>query len=329
MYNDTDKSHFGEELDCWFNELNDNTIEIINTDDCKKGEPSIICDEKNSEDYSKCICIDDIIKKKQEFMPSNEIIQYECSISHYIQALMEELPFQKSRFHDRFNKLPSFDILQSIKEYLEWISKACEILAKRINQELLEHKTDNKDKPKIVRSSYNFCKKYTQCKNFYSRYEPPTCKEHHYVHSILKYDVDSVINFLSYIIKNKIDMTIEELDDLRLSIKTISYVTRHMSKEISYINYITKNNSETFHRNNPIEIRKKKFSKVKDHLQLRDENGVSYRNELKTNNNLHVMKQKSNRGYTQKKRNIMEDNNEFSENRFSVLSNININELKN
>lgn len=55
-------------------------------------------------------------------------------------------------------------------------------------------------------------------------------------------------------------MTKEELNNLYLSIKTICYVTRHMEKEISCVDFITKNNSETFHRNNPIDINRKKHA---------------------------------------------------------------------
>ena len=249
-----------DELDDWFNELDDKTIEIINKNLIKEEEPDKenlidIKQPPNDEtaEMTKCICVDDILKKDPSSFTSNELIQYECSIAYFIQVLMEGSINNKIKSSKIYDNDLTFEKIQSIIEYLEWISLACETLAKKIGQELLVFE---EDKPSIVRSSYNFCIKYTQCKNFYSKYETPNCKEHHYVHSLLKYDIDSVIAFLKYVIKNNIVMSKEELNNLYLSIKTICFVTRHMAKEISYIDYITKNNSETFHRNNPIEINK-------------------------------------------------------------------------
>lgn len=161
------------------------------------------------------------------------------------------------------DKLMSLDRLNDIIIYLAWISSACEVLAKRIGQEIIKMdfgsdlKVDLTDTPSIIRSSYNFCVKSTQCKNFYNKNEFPVCKNHHYVHSLLKYDIDSIIVFLRYIANNNLDLTIDQLNNIYLSIKTICFVTRNMHREIYYIHYITKNNSEPYHRNNPIDMHKK------------------------------------------------------------------------
>jgi hypothetical protein len=165
----------------------------------------------------------------------------------------------------------TIDKIKDIISYLEWISKSSEILANKIGQELLiyqfsrvprdhaqsEAPRDSR-KPMIVRSSYNFCTKYTQCKNFYNKFDTPTCREHHYVHSFLKYDVDSVITFLNYMITNNINLIRDDFNNVYLSVKTICFVTRHMAKEMSYIDFVTKNNADAFHRNNPIDLSKKK-----------------------------------------------------------------------
>lgn len=275
--NQTSNENYGsDELDNWFNELDEKTIDIINNNLIKEEDsdnesypnhqiknPIEFSDDKILEE-TKCVCIDDILKKIPESLSSNELIQCECSIIYFIQVLIEGSVTNKVRSNklsenENENDL-SFDKMQSIIEYLEWISLSCKTLAKRINQDLIIYKTDTK--PSIIRSSYNFCTKYTQCKNFYSKHETPNCTEHHYVHSLLKYDIDSVIMFLYYIIKNNITISKEEFNNLYLSIKTIYFVIRHMAKEISYINYITKNNSEIFHRNNPIETKKKFVHKI-------------------------------------------------------------------
>jgi len=266
-----------DELDTWFNELDEKTIEIINNNLIKEeevdgdGDYSLNNaitepdnndndsdgDDNKNETITKCICVDDILKKNPEILSSNELIRDECSIAYFIQVLMEGSTANKIRSTKIHDTELTYDKMQNIIEYLHWISLASENLAKRIKQELLIYHPEQK--PAIIRSSYNFCTKYTQCKNFYSRHETPNCKEHHYVHSLLKYDVDSVIVFLKYIIKNNLTISKEELNNLYLSIKTICFVTRHMAKEINYIDYITKNNSETFHRNNPIELNRKKI----------------------------------------------------------------------
>lgn len=161
------------------------------------------------------------------------------------------------------DKLMSSDRLNDIIIYLSWISSACEVLAKRIGQEIIKIdfssylKVDLTDTPSIIRSSYNFCIKSTQCKNFYNKNEFPVCKNHHYVHSLLKYDIDSIIVFLRYIANNNLDLTMNQLNNMYLSIKTICFVTKNMHREIYYIHYITKNNSEPYHRNNPIDMHKK------------------------------------------------------------------------
>ncbi|XWV25668.1 mg301 protein [Tupanvirus deep ocean] len=268
--NSNNQNACADELDSWFNELDDKTIEIINNnlineedsdnDNASEQKTSAVTsddDDDNLENTTKCISVEDILLKDPNTLTSYELIKHECSIAYFVQVLMEG-----STINNKIKSLKphdsdlTIDKMQSIVEYLNWISISSETLAKRINQELLVYKPDSK--PCIVRSSYNFCTKYTQCKNFYSKHETPNCKEHHYVHSLLKYDVDSVIVFLNHVIKNSLSMTKEELNNLYLSIKTICFVTRHMAKEISYIDYITKNNSETFHRSNPIELNKKK-----------------------------------------------------------------------
>lgn len=270
----TDKNEYPDELDNWFNEQNEETMEIINTNLIPEEEPlsenviSMNCtfiDENKSEDKmdddvmdnnTRYIYIEDILIKNIESLSSYELIQDECSIAYFIQVLIEGSTNSKIKSSKVHDEDLTTEKIKSIIEYLKWISKTSEILAKRIGQDILFYQEETI--PSIIRSSYNFCNKYTQCKNFYSKNVPPSCKEHHYVHSILKYDIDSVINFLNFTIENNINMTEENLKNLYLSIKTICFVTRHMAKEISHIHYITINNSEAFHRNNPIEMNKRK-----------------------------------------------------------------------
>ena len=286
---DTEKNIINDDLDDWFNDLDDRMIEIINKDLIKEEpqeneETEITQDNNNNiSTETEYIYVEDILTKDLDKLSSNELIQYECSIAYFIQVLIEGSNINKIKSIKTYDNELSKDKIKDIILYLKWISKTSEILAKRIKQEILPFIPSVK--PIIVRSSYNFCTKYTQCKNFYSKHEEPSCKEHHYVHSLLKYDIDSVISFLEYIVDNNIILEKDELNNLYLSIKTICFVTRHMSKEISYIDYITKNNSENFHRNNPIDLSKKKsIFKTPDNKTLFNQNLRQYNNHNISNN---------------------------------------------
>jgi len=223
----------------------------------------ILVDEKISletenmiETAIKCICIDDILTKNPEALKASEVIQYEFSIAHFVQILLEgSAANNKTKTHSIDEEELNADKISSIIDYLKWISDSSKTLANRIGQSLIDFQPERT--PTIIRSSYNFCSKNIQCKNFYSKNESPTCQEHHYVHSVLRHDINSVIAYLIYITKNNIVMKKEDWNNIYLSIKTICFVTRHMAKEIGYIESIT-NNSENFHRSNPAEFIKKK-----------------------------------------------------------------------
>lgn len=287
----TESNSWFDENDTWCNELDEKTIEIINSnlmteeDSDNDNKDCEVSDEINSNyDNSVCICVDDILEKDPNLLSSNEVMQYECTIAYFVQVLTEEsIDKLKSDSFD-CGEL-SADKIKDIIGYYKWISISSDILSRRIKQEPIFNKFE--ERPTIIRSSYNFCTGYTQCKKFYSKHEKPKCKEHHFVHSLLKCDVDSVIAFLNYILENNIIMSISELNNLYLSIKTICFVTRHMAKEISYIDQITNNNSEFFHRNNPVEFKRGK----------RDRGISNHSNSVHSNSNNPETLRKSNSRY--------------------------------
>ena len=90
------------ELDNWFNELDEKTIEIINNNLMKEeDEPDnvFISDNRsdstmsNDEDRAditiKCVDIDEILFRRTESLTSDELIHDECSIAYFVQLLME------------------------------------------------------------------------------------------------------------------------------------------------------------------------------------------------------------------------------------------------
>src|ERR1700733_14741234 len=252
--------------DEWGNEFDEKTVEIISRD--------FIIEETDSEHFEylsdsidieqingfeiEHIVIEDIISKNPREMLAFEVIQNECSLAFFIQVMMEDICNTNSLGYQ--NEL-NLDKLNDIIIYLKWISDASKVLATRINQNLLstyQNKFKNM-KPTIIRSSYNFFNSYLQCKKFYCRNDIPTCTDHHYVHSLLNFDIESILNFIKHALDTSLKLTSDEINNLYVSIKTICYITKHMAKEIGYIDYITKKKSEFFHRNNPIDFDRKKI----------------------------------------------------------------------
>ncbi len=261
----------------WFDESENQTVEIINLNPVAASASEIADNiqqtnftfDDNEENSIENISIEETIKRDPNKIDANELIHFECTISYFIQVLLENSIGKKIKT-DTEIKVSNLDCekIKDIISYLKWIANSCESLANRIGQALIIY--NESTKPSIIRSSYNFCSKSVQCKNFYSKNELPTCKEHHYVHCILKYDIDSVIHYLEYVIKHSVVMSDEELNNLYSSIKTICFVTRHMSREINYIHYITKNNSNCFHRNNPADFKKKNCHIKKNQIQKKN-----------------------------------------------------------
>lgn len=231
----------------------------------------------NNECISETIYVDDILTIDIENLSSHRIINYECLISLYIQTLMEELMQIKTKNINNNIKIENFtpELINYVIEYLSWISISCELLAKRIGQDIYVH--EKIKNPSIIRSSYNFCPNYTHCNKFYcsdslqqsntnlSCNKNISCKDHHYVHNLLKLDVDSLIYYLRHLISIKRKPKYEEFANIYSSIKTICYVTRHMVKEINYIEYFSRGKSEYYHKNNIYITKIKPYvSKIKE-----------------------------------------------------------------
>lgn len=276
------------EDDIWFNELDEMTIDIISKEVevvpivSQNDSPLEIPNIYNPNDkLTEYIYIEDILEKNPETIYTIEIIQHQCSLISGIQILLDGDTHNKIKKNNIYIENIEYDKIVDIIIYLKWISLASKTLADRIGQELIKYIPN--DDHILMRSSYNFCTKQTQCKNFYNNNNIITCKDHHYVHAILKYDTDSIISFLTYINLNKIKISQEQLSNLHLSIKTIGFVTRHMAKEINYIDYITQNKSEMFHKNNIFNYIKKNNNNknTKGNFRSYDKKEVS---PTKTNN---------------------------------------------
>lgn len=262
---DTDEINYSTNTSSNYSNNSNNSCDTSDNSDNSDSNESIDSGDSNESNDSnvETECIEDILKKDPTRISSIDIIHAECSIAYFVQVFIENISNNSNQV-----KL-SYDELDDVIIYLEWISRGSEILANRIGQELFIPSAGGD----IVRSSYSFCSKYTQCSDFYNIDEKPICVEHHYVHSLLKYDVDSVILYLKTV-KNTSRMEYiiadNQYDNLHSSIKTICFVTRHMAKEIGFIDYMSKYNGDAFHRNNPFDTKKKKnmINRINDNTSV-------------------------------------------------------------
>lgn len=260
------------DIDSWFEEENSKAESLPDKETSENCNPIKFVDtcsnsSVNTEEnpHVEVVYVEDIVNEDIHKLESNKLIQYECCVSYFIQLLLEGVQNHRIRTSKKHDQGLTTDKIKDVVFYLQWISNVSEYLADKIEQPLIESSSTSKSygtssfydpfwRPPIIRSSYNFCREYTNCKKFYNKNELPSCTEHHYVHSLLKYDIDSIIGFLNFILKNDLTLSENEMNNVHLSIKTICFVTRHMAEEISYIDYITKNNSECYHRSNPVDF---------------------------------------------------------------------------
>lgn len=183
--------------------------------------------------HNKFYFIEDIIKLIPNTISSQLLIKYEYMIISFIKLMLHDI------------SSINMEKMMDICVYLNWVYLTSQTLSERIGQKI---KKNNINK-KIIRSSYNFCPDNCNCSLFYTN-DSPKCKKHHYVHSIICHDVQSIINFIKYSNDNSLQISTNDINNLRLSIKTMCFVTTHMMKEIDYIHIITNNESEKYHRNN-------------------------------------------------------------------------------
>ena len=254
------------DIESWFNDPDENTVEIVTPIETVI-ETTELSEESNSNEQEnvviqetnevKPIYIDDIIVKEiNDDVNSYSIIQDQRSVSSFVQSLMESF----MNYNSETENIIDFDKLESIYEYLSWIRDTSCILANRIGQNTTYYRKNNGT---IIRSSYNFCKKSEHCQFFYNKQEEPTCTSHHYVHSLLKLDIESVLAFIRKTIDNQQTLTNSCINNVYLSIKTICFVCCRMATEINIIHCLTRGNSEQFHRNNPYEKNLVKYHETK------------------------------------------------------------------
>lgn len=178
------------------------------------------------------IYIEDILLLDINQLDSITLINYNTCCIYFAQKIFID-------FGDKIDI-----IISDILTYLIWMSNTSSLLARKIMQPKIYK---DKNKNIISRSSYIFCDETVDCKKFYGKSE--SCKKHHYVHSIVKNDIDTLITFIQNKIGNNISFSDNDKIDILISLKTIYFVFSHMSREANYINNLH-NNFDNVHKNN-------------------------------------------------------------------------------
>jgi hypothetical protein len=273
----------------WEDNVDEINIKVIEKE--KETENDLVikknqCEIKEKKKYNnaliKTYAIDTIFTSDINNAESNKIISWNYIVSKFTLKIIKDQDLKKQIDKKK---------IESIKYYLEYISKFNQILSTRISQSLLKYDFDVNN-PIIARSSYKFCSAGAQCKKFYNKHKNPTCKYHHYVHSILKYDVDSVICFLDHSLSNNIILNTEILENIFTSLKTIKYVSKHMKKEMMEIIDVTCNELIFYHRNNPYNQYIKNFKIMKNRNKYN--NACAYTNNRTNTSNIKITNKFSN-----------------------------------
>lgn len=136
--------------------------------------------------------------------------------------------FAQKIFNDHIENINY--IMSDLLDYLVWMSRTSSLLSKKIMQPKI-HKDKNKNV--IIRSSYIFCDKNIECQNFYGKAK--SCNKHHYVHSLVKNDIDILISFMKNKIENNISFSNNDKLDIAISLKTLYFVFVHMATEANHI----------------------------------------------------------------------------------------------
>lgn len=190
------------------------------------------------------ISVEDILKLDSEVLSIHDILKYQSSLAYFSQCLYE----------NNDPTVKKMEKLLDIAKYFTWVSSAARVLAKRMNQILPPKHDIGGNSNSINRSSYNFCPSGYKCDKFYQLQHPVECCEHHYVHSIVAYDGASLVSYLEYLevdpdVSDKENLPKDMLYNIHTSIKTLSFVIRHMFKEYGHI-HSSMLKPETYHRDN-------------------------------------------------------------------------------
>lgn len=153
---------------------------------------------------------DSIIKNDMSKNSDIEILNQVSLVSKYV----------KSKMIDEKK-----DNIFEYKDHILWIKDCIKVLAEKNNQDITKKKLNTNNNTKLQRNSYKFCEYGYECKYAYNLKQK--CFSQHFVYDLVYQDIDRL---LIYMENNDID-----LNAIRTSINTITFVITHMNEEILLI----------------------------------------------------------------------------------------------
>lgn len=230
-----------------------------------KEEENLFESPSKNEEVNNTIAVEDIMvsKEQSEKMYSCELINNQCIVVYYVENILAGTNARTyvSRSVERTEKSDNKMLLSDftlkkfnfVMDALKWISMVSEILARRIGQQIFYYNPSN---PEIVRSFYEFCPNDINCVKYYWNLdEESTCNKQHFVHNLVKLDVDSIIVYF----ENKKYDNINDNDfyNLKKSITTIFFSICKMNQAMKILEWYTKgaDKSEVYHRKNKYEVK--------------------------------------------------------------------------
>ena len=136
---------------------------------------------------------------------------------------------------------------------ISWLLEISKVLSKRVNQKIITHMKNKKNKNNISRSSYKFCTFNSQCEYNYGTKKKSCCSDH-YVHTYIYADLVSLKQYIET--RAITDDNFESNREITKCINTIAYVIRHMYDELKNVClYQEEQNYERVHINKKIKNR--------------------------------------------------------------------------
>ncbi len=128
--------------------------------------------------------------------------------------------------------------------FITWFTESLELLrdvmfelsnrnSQSINTLNQEKKQQQDKKISISRNSYKFCEYGYGCKYNYEIKQ--ICHAHHFVFNLVYMDIIDILEYISTIFSCNSKITIVEIEEIRTSVNTITYVLNHMHDELSQL----------------------------------------------------------------------------------------------
>lgn len=123
---------------------------------------------------------------------------------------------------------------------LKWMSEVSAYLGNKIGLPKVSHRKGITFEIKVIpRASYQFCKDKHECEYNYDSKNFEGCFNQHYVHHLVKEDVDTLADYLTSAMEHLEDKEFNA-SQVKKCADTISFVINHMSTELRNAQYYSK-----------------------------------------------------------------------------------------